>query len=149
MNSENECQKQELIAKLSQKPAAEIAGILSDVLCDYVLQNQEPFEAEKAGKLAELPGNDYQSFAHLMEDVIRKYRFPELRRFRVEGYKVYYMFHDREIEIKSQMEALLKSAPAPASQTSKPQAVNNNHQFGESSESLPIQDNTRFKNLEL
>ncbi len=81
------------------------------------------------------------NFAALLELLMRQYRFPELRRFRVEAGKVFLMFHDREVEIKPQMHSLgapnaVKEADArPAS----PQP-----------EDSPSQaDHGRFRNLEL
>lgn len=142
-------QRQRLINSLSKKPAQELARILIDLIDDYVSPKRT---ADSTGALLENPlqlNQEAASFAVLMEMIIRAYRYPELRRFRVQGNSVFFMFKDQELEITPQMENLamtssIKDNSLAEGKKGMPHAQENpgNHRSS-------IVSDTRFKNLEL
>lgn len=138
--------QERLLQSLAQKSQAELVEILSHLLLAFGREGEAQIQSADSHSLP-AGQSDCKSFSEFMEDSIRQHRFPELRRFRVEGRKVFLMFHDREIEITGHMESLGKpgaatAPPAASSQGIKPPA-------GDKKSSLPARDNVRFKNLEL
>lgn len=139
--------KQDIKAGLKEKNAAELAGILADVMWTYVLEPQKVKEKETFKQYEREYNQTQDSFADLMRSLAAQYRFPELRRFRVEGNRVFLMFLDQEIEIKNCMENMpLKTAGKTEVKTIHSSEPSREVKVGTEKNS---EENIRFKNLEL
>jgi hypothetical protein len=139
--------RQELMDRFSQFPAEILAELLVEVILDSANKNTPaPIESENGHRLPE----PCESFAHWLEIGIREYRFPELRRFRVEGTRVFLMFQNREIEIKPRMEALAEEVRPVLPRSSRTSGNANGEKSGAgATEPATRPDTGRFKNLEL
>ena len=143
----DEITKQDIKAGVKEKTAAELADILADVLWTYVLEPQKAKEKETGEQYEREYCQSEDSFADLIQRLLVQYRFPELRRFRMEGNRVFLMFLDQEIEIKKCMENLLLKTESNTEKKTIPASELSRKMKG-GTEKNP-KDNIRFENLEL
>jgi hypothetical protein len=142
----DEILKKDIKDSFVERPSEELAGILADVLWTYVLEPQKVQESKEREEHEKKYDQSEESFAEFMQGLMAQYRFPEMRRFRIEGNRVFLMFHDQEIEIKGRMEDL------PLKPIKK--IVEKQPELGETSKQPDTRrdikpgDNIRFENLE-